>query len=485
MRIGVYNLYWPTLGGGEQQAGGIVDALSAGHDVELLGPAGFDLGRARERLGLRLDGVSYREVNGDEYSASLLSGEYDLFVNHTYRSVAPNMAPKSVYFVMFPHDLDATRPVARAARRIGGRFAAPVRLLRGVTWHEGAPRIVGTVLVQIEPGVAQVELEVESVRPEQLRIASVDPVGAIEQVSLPVGSTRLRLPTGARSVVIEPSVMLEALDADHAIVVKDIRADGARVVSSPSALAQRLAPVRARDFIPTYTRFVSLSEYTRTWTQRWWGTDSDVISPPVQLREGGEKDRLIVSVGRFFGEGSGHSKRQLEMVHAFRRLVEGGLTGWKLVLIGGCSAEHRDYAMSVRRAAEGLPVEVRLSAPGAVLDDHLARASIYWHAAGYGSDLDHHPERAEHFGIAPIEAMSAGAVPVVFGAAGPSEVVHPGQDGLVFRTIDELVAATRSLIDDEALRGRLAAAAVQSAQYYRRERFEDDVRSLVERVTAG
>lgn len=484
MRIGVYNLYWPTLGGGEQQAGGIVDALSSGHEVELLGPAGFELGRARERLGLRLDGVTYREVNGDEYSATLASGEYDLFVNHTYRSVAPNRAAKAIYFVMFPHDLDATRPVARVARRLGGRFAAPVRMLRGVAWHQGAPRIVGTVLVQIEPGVGQVEIDVTSVRPEQLRIASVHPTGAIEQVSLPAGATVLRLPAGSQAVVIEPSVMLEELDADHAIVVKEIRADGVRVTSSPSALAQRLAPVRTRDFIPTYTRFVSLSEYTRTWTQRWWGTDSEVISPPVQLREGGTKEPLIVSVGRFFGEGSGHSKRQLEMVHAFRRMVEGGLTGWKLVLIGGCSPEHREYAMAVRRAAEGLPVEVRLSAPGAVLDDHLARASVYWHAAGYGSDLDHHPERAEHFGIAPIEAMSAGAVPVVFGAAGPAEVVHDGVDGLVFRTIDELVAATRSLTDDPTRRARLAEAAVQSARHYRRERFEDEVRSLVQRVAA-
>ncbi|MCB0985891.1 MAG: hypothetical protein KDB06_14670, partial [Ilumatobacter sp.] len=102
---------------------------------------------------------------------------------------------------------------------------------------------------------------------------------------------------------------------------------------------------------------------------------------PVRMRAAGPKEQLIVSVGRFFGEGSGHSKRQLELVRAFRMMVEQGLVGWRLVLIGGCSGKDREYAMAVRREAAGLPVEVRLSAPGSVVDAHLAAASVYWHGA--------------------------------------------------------------------------------------------------------
>ena len=74
---------------------------------------------------------------------------------------------------------------------------------------------------------------------------------------------------------------------------------------------------------------------------------------------------------------------------------------------------------------------------------------------------------------------------MVFDAAGPAEVVQPGVNGLVYHTLDELVAHTRRLIDDHDLRERLASAAVASAQYYRRDRFEDDVRALVRDVTSG
>ncbi len=479
MKIGVYNLYWPTFGGGEQQAGGIVDALSAGHDVELLGPEGFDLAAARERLGLRLDGVSYRVVQGESYSASLASQDYDLFINHTYRSVAPNMSRRGVYFVMFPHRLDDVRRSVEWVRSAGSRFAVPVRLLGGVHHRKGIDHIVGPVQFQIEPGVQKVELEVTAPRRERLEIASVDPVSGIESLEIS-GTRRIQLPTGSRNAVIRPTRMEDDLDVDHSVRLVGVWVDGVRVRASPHSIQQRLTPVRSRDFIPTYQRFVTLSEYGRRWTQQWWGADSQVISPPVLMRDTGEKEQLIVSVGRFFGEDSGHSKRQLEMVKAFRMLLEQGVTGWRLVLIGGCAPEHREYAMAVRAEAAGLPVEVRIGAPGAVLDDRLARASIYWHAAGYGSDLTENPERAEHFGIAPIEAMSAGAVPVVFDAAGPAEVVEPGRTGLLYHSLEQLAAATRRLIEDEPYRQRLSVAARERALHYRRDRFEQDVRDLVD-----
>lgn len=483
MRIGVYNAYWSTFGGGEQQAGGVVDALASDHDVEMLGPESFDLGRARERLGLRLEGVAFREVAGDQLNAALASADYDLFINHTYRSTAPNLAKQGIYFVMFPHPLDASSR-AQAARKVAGRFASPVRLLGGIHHRHGRDHMVGPVQVQIAEGVEQVEIEFTARRPEAVVLAEALPLAPVTS-HVVEGVTTVRLPHRARNVIISPTVMGDDLDLVEAMCVTGLRADGRVIESSPHSLAQRLSAVRTHDFIDTYDRFVSLSEYTRRWTHRWWGRDSSVVSPPVNLRAPGPKEQLIVSVGRFFDEESGHSKRQLELVEAFRTMVQQGLEGWKLVLIGGCNPDNREYAMAVRKAAEGLPVEVRISAPGAVVDANFAAASIYWHAAGYGSDLESNPDRAEHFGIAPIEAMSAGAVPVVFDAAGPAEVVQPGVNGLVFHTLDELVAHTRRLIDDHELRERLAVAAVASAQHYRRERFEDDVRALVRDVTSG
>jgi glycosyltransferase involved in cell wall biosynthesis len=134
-----------------------------------------------------------------------------------------------------------------------------------------------------------------------------------------------------------------------------------------------------------------------------------------------------------------------------------------MAIVGGCDAKNRDYALEVKRAARGLPVEVHVNAPGSVVERLLGEASIYWHGAGLGEDSAHHPERFEHFGISVVEAMAAGAVPVVFGAAGPAEIVHDGVDGLHWRTLDQLADETVELAVDDGRRRQLAEAAVGRA----------------------
>ena len=97
----------------------------------------------------------------------------------------------------------------------------------------------------------------------------------------------------------------------------------------------------------------------------------------------------------------------------------------------------------MRRAAVDLPIQVLVNAPGATVDQLLAEASLFWHGAGFGEDPEQHPDRFEHFGIAVVEAMAAGAVPIVYDAAGPAEIVRDGVEGRTWRTIGELLAVPR------------------------------------------
>jgi glycosyltransferase involved in cell wall biosynthesis len=192
-----------------------------------------------------------------------------------------------------------------------------------------------------------------------------------------------------------------------------------------------------------------------------------------------------VSIGRFFDPRRGHSKKQMEMVLAFQRLVEHPeAVGWSFHLIGGCSPDDREYALAVKRAAVGSSVHVHLSAPGSIVTELLRRGSVYWHASGLGEDADRHPERFEHFGISVIEAMSAGLVPVVFGAAGPAEVVRDGVDGAWFRNPDELVETTRTLIRHDNRRAALAASAVTRAAAFGFDTFSDQLTELLETLTS-
>jgi glycosyltransferase involved in cell wall biosynthesis len=235
-----------------------------------------------------------------------------------------------------------------------------------------------------------------------------------------------------------------------------------RVARSPAALA-------------SYDLFLCNSEFTRAHIRARLGVDAVVVPPPVEMPPGeqrGRKDPLILSVGRFFSDW--HSKNQHVLVDALATL---DAPGWSLVLAGG--GDDAAYVERVRRAAEGLPAELRLDVTRTELVDLYSRASLFWHAAGYGQDPRRHPERLEHFGIATAEAMARGAVPLVFPAGGSAELVDDGRSGRWWRTPAELAERTRGLIADEPERERLAAAARSAAERYATPRFREAIRTLV------
>jgi glycosyltransferase involved in cell wall biosynthesis len=213
-----------------------------------------------------------------------------------------------------------------------------------------------------------------------------------------------------------------------------------------------------------------------------WGRDSEVLYPPVTLVPRQAKRPVILSVGRFFVPGTGHNKKQLELVQAFRALVGSGRAGgYELHLVGGCAPEHQPYLDQVTAAADGLAVVLHPDASGADLRQLYGEASIYWHAAGLGEDPERHPERFEHFGITTVEAMSAGAVPVVIDAAGQAEIVEQGVSGYRFRDQDELVSRTLDLIADDDRRHKLSMAAEERAQVFGWDAFVGNVRGHVAR----
>jgi glycosyltransferase involved in cell wall biosynthesis len=252
-------------------------------------------------------------------------------------------------------------------------------------------------------------------------------------------------------------------DRRRGVLLTALAVGGVPVELAPDRFRRRLQPVDRYSFLTSYDRVVANSSFTREWIHRLWGIDADVLYPPVVMRpSANQKRHRILSVGRFFASAYGHSKRQLEMVQAFRTLhQQGGASGWELHLVGGCDAQNRGYATEVRRAAQGIPVTIWFNATGAELAELLATSAIYWHAGGLGQDPQRYPDRFEHFGIAVVEAMSAGLVPVVFGAAGPAEIVTDGIDGRWFRDVPQLIDVTAELVANDAERARLAASAIR------------------------
>jgi glycosyltransferase involved in cell wall biosynthesis len=104
----------------------------------------------------------------------------------------------------------------------------------------------------------------------------------------------------------------------------------------------------------------------------------------------------------------------------------------------------------------------------------LQSAKIYWHATGFAEDETTHPERMEHFGITTVEAMAAGCVPVVINKGGHPEIIQHGVNGFLWNTREELKQYTTVLIQDKALRGRMAATARAGPRIFTRSISSND-----------
>ena len=236
---------------------------------------------------------------------------------------------------------------------------------------------------------------------------------------------------------------------------------------------------RATAALASYDVFTCYSLFSRQWIQRRLGVpDAVVLPPPVDVpdRQFLAKEPMVLSVGRFFR--GGHSKNQHVLVEAFRELEE---PGWTLHLVGGADESRATaaYLADIARAAEGLEVRLHVNAPAAELEELYARASLFWHATGFGQDPGRHPERLEHFGLATAEAMAHGAVPLVFPAGGQAEIVRDGENGRRWRTPAELAAQSRELVADPDRRAALAARAREDSRQFSRERFAAAVRRHV------
>lgn len=235
----------------------------------------------------------------------------------------------------------------------------------------------------------------------------------------------------------------------------------------------------------SYDRFLANSAFTADWVPRLWGVSADVLHPPVHpsdtLTTG---EPRVLSVGRFFDPSFGHCKKQNVLLDVWEAMERSSAAdGWSLEMIGGADGASREYVLDLRRRARGLRVDIAVNARREVVTRALSSAALLWHAAGFDEDPTAHPDRFEHFGIAVVEAMSAGVVPLVHAAAGPAEIVRDGVDGRWWRTRDELTEITRELMADEPARLAMSRAAVERAGTYSTDAFAAALDAVLSSVT--
>lgn len=221
-------------------------------------------------------------------------------------------------------------------------------------------------------------------------------------------------------------------------------------------------------------KIICNSLFTKSYIDRKFGIHSAVIYPPIVLgkKKGLTKTNTILHVGRYGIQQSGSSyKKQEVLVQTFKKLVDEGLKDWELSLVMTIQEEDRDKVQTLQKSVEGYKVRFVINPENAILWEEYEKAKIYWHASGFGEDIEKHPDRAEHFGMSTVEAMGMGAVPIVINAGGQKEIVQDGENGYVWTTLEELAQKTVTLINDSQTFSEVAKNAVNSVEKYSLEKF--------------
>ena len=203
-------------------------------------------------------------------------------------------------------------------------------------------------------------------------------------------------------------------------------------------------------------RYVSNSRVTAARVRRYFGRDSDVLHPPVEVERfapGPVGDHYVV-----LAELMAH-KRIDVAVRAFNRL------GRPLVVIGD--------GPEARRLKRLAGPTVRFT--GRIADDRVAALLSSCRALVVTA--------SEEFGIAAVEAQAAGRPVIALAEGGVQESVIPGRTGVFYGESDpDVLARTVASFDASEVD---VSACVASARRFNRERFKSAMARIVEQAVAG
>jgi glycosyltransferase involved in cell wall biosynthesis len=197
-------------------------------------------------------------------------------------------------------------------------------------------------------------------------------------------------------------------------------------------------------------RWVANSATVRDRIARYYGRESEVVHPPVDVDRfaPGERGDFWLFVGRL-----SPYKRADIAVEVFDRI------GMRLIVVG----DGRERGALERRAKENVTFAGRVD--DATVGQLLGSArGLIWPAE-------------DDFGIAIVEALASGTPVVALGAGGATEIVRDGIDGVLVPTAsvdafeDAVLRAERSSFDRDEVR--------RSAARFGRPRFVERMRVVV------
>jgi len=201
--------------------------------------------------------------------------------------------------------------------------------------------------------------------------------------------------------------------------------------------------------LPKKCELLANSKFTSERIKEEWGRSATVVYPPVELMKPDLKELQMISVGRFSFE-----KRYEEII-----CLAASMPTMKFIICG--ALYDKVYFDKIALLADGMEnVKLLTDVPNEELRKLLAKSTYFLHAM-----------RNEDFGIAVVEAMSCGCIPIVHRSGGPMEIV--GDESLTFNVINEVPTIIASLDEKKE---EISKMMVQKASEYSYGNFVERVK---------
>lgn len=225
-----------------------------------------------------------------------------------------------------------------------------------------------------------------------------------------------------------------------------------------------------------FDTIVCNSYFTKNHIDQEYRVDSVVIYPPVAIHDfkQGAKKQIILNVSRFQPV-----KKHREMIRIFKKL-QMKLPKWKLHLAGGLDPEDEKYFKEVKKeAAHDSSIVLLPNVSFNTIQTEYAHASIYLHATGFGENEEQNPELMEHFGIAPVEAMASGCIPILYNGGGLREIVTDRKNGLLWETEEECVEKVLEIVNNAHLQKTIRTNVIIRSKDFDQKKFITKFEQLI------
>ncbi len=543
IKIGIYDRYLSTAGGGERYSCKMAEILSMapGYEVELISDLYVDINIVALRLNLDLKKVGLKifPFLSEEYTKKITAA-YDVFINTTYLSSLSGYGKRNLYLCYFPTPFNVDFKFAhrflllffrlpavwlyRLADKMSRGFK-DIEVVEGIydikrfllmrgSWSSGT-----AVIDFYDPGK---NIKIALKNPPATTIDNMDcEVRLYEKSSGKlIFDNKFTLGKGIKQFIsidipdkynfgfdfrleIKSTDFIPSGTADGGVQQKskalsDTRKLGAVIYNGRKTGTFKKLIMKILGFVPlflvtypkdfkfldTYDRIITISEYSQKWIKKFWKKESTILFPPVDTESFKvlPKEKIILSAGRFFPEH--HNKKQLELAKRFIELLKQDpdtMAGFTLYLVGGVEnkKEHLDYVKKIEDLSKGYPVKVITNMQWGKLAELFSKALIFWHASGMGENETRHPEKFEHFGITTVEAMASGCIPVVINKGGQVEIIKDGYNGFLFESWEQMRAVTLKICKKPDDYADISLNAQASSQKFSSKNFKTQLLNII------